>query len=55
MLKFTQRSKDLHPVRADLLQRVEDLDEWQSALVLSFINQLFGPEAVPAEEMEVAA
>lgn len=55
MLKFTQPRKDPRPVRAELLQRVEALDEWQATLVLSFINKLFGPGALPAEEMEVAA
>lgn len=55
MLKFTQPRKDPRPIRSELLQRVESLDEWQARLVLSFINKLFGPEALPAEEMEVAA
>lgn len=55
MLKFTPSNQNNPAVLADLLQRVEALDEWQARLVLSFINKLFGPGALPAEEMEVAA
>ena len=31
-----------HTAQTELSQRVEDLDEWQSRLVLAFVNNLFG-------------
>lgn len=55
MLKFTPSTENHPNAQAELRRRIRDLDEWQSRLVLSFINKLFGPGALPAEEMEVAA
>lgn len=55
MLKLTPSNQSNPAAQAELLQRVGALDEWQARLVLSFINKLFGPGALPAEEMEVAA
>jgi hypothetical protein len=41
---------DPFPEKTELLRRVEGLKDWQTRLVLSFVNNLFGPEQTPAKE-----
>jgi hypothetical protein len=53
MLEFVPKNQP--SARAKRAQRVKDLDEWQSRLVRSFINNLFGPGTLTTDEMEVAA
>lgn len=54
MATFIQFNPYPSDAQADLLQRVQDLDDWQARLVLSFIENLFNRDQTPAE-MEVAA
>lgn len=55
MLKFTPKTQ--RDAQAELLQRIQDLDDWQARLVLSFIENLFykGEQTPPVAELEVAA
>lgn len=44
--------KDPDPpsLKAQLSQIVEGMEDWQTQLVLSFVNTLFGSEPIPAKE-----
>lgn len=53
MLKFTPKNQ--RDAQAELIQRVQDLDNWQARLVLSFIENLFDITEKAPTEMEVAA
>lgn len=41
---------DHPPSKKQLSQMVDDMDDWQVKLVLSFVRTLFGPEPTPAEK-----
>lgn len=41
---------DALPVKDQLTKMVDDMDDWQVKLVLSFVRTLFGPEPTPAEK-----
>ena len=41
---------DHPPSKKQLSQMVDNMEEWQVKLVLSFVRTLFGPEPMPAEE-----
>lgn len=55
MLYFTPKTENRPTTQAELLRRIQGLDDWQARLVLSFVENLFGSENRTPEEMEVAA
>lgn len=44
--------KDLDPLplKTQLSRIVDDMEDWQTRLVLSFVKTLFGPEPTPTKE-----
>lgn len=41
---------DALPVKAQLTKMVDNMEEWQAKLVLSFVKTLFGPEPTASKE-----
>ena len=38
------------PLKDQLIQKVESMEDWQVRLVLSFVNTLFGSDPTPVKD-----